>query len=346
MTLQKKTGGFTLVELLVVIAIIGVLIALLLPAVQAAREAARRSQCTNNMKQLALGQHNYHDVHKVFSRNYARQVGPNVWEALSGSYAIFPYIEETTLYNQAEAKPNDWPWTYHTLMTTRLTSFLCPSSPAAPLRVATGLTSSSGPAWGGAGSNYVWCTGSSVHTNWGGDNFNGMIAYQNTRRMADTTDGLSKTILVSEVLSGSGQTGTNARYPYDFFYTSDGLFTSIVDKNFPTPTEINNIGNTAKTSPSGYRANNGSIPSWYAAGHSSFNTAAPPNWQFPTAGGGCCPGGAHDWGWGVVPPRSMHPGGVNAGFGDGSVAFINNNVDLLTFQRLGNRKDGQPVTNY
>ncbi|MEI6686306.1 MAG: H-X9-DG-CTERM domain-containing protein, partial [Planctomycetota bacterium] len=85
---------------------------------------------------------------------------------------------------------------------------------------------------------------------------------------------------------------------------------------------------------------------WYAATHSTLTTAAPPNWQYPSAGGNCCPGGAHDWGNGIVPPRSRHAGGVNALFGDGSLRYINDSVTLITFQRLGNRSDGQVLGEY
>jgi prepilin-type processing-associated H-X9-DG protein len=70
-----------------------------------------------------------------------------------------------------------------------------------------------------------------------------------------------------------------------------------------------------------------------------FTTAAPPNWSFPTAGGACCPGGAHDWGNGIIPARSEHTGGVNAVMGDGSVKFMRNSIDLVTWQRLGARND-------
>ncbi|MCA9182622.1 MAG: DUF1559 domain-containing protein, partial [Planctomycetales bacterium] len=112
----------------------------------------------------------------------------------------------------------------------------------------------------------------------------------------------------------------------------------------PTQAELDTIGSTAKNSPVGFKSNNATMWAWYAAGHSTLTTAAPPNWQYPSAGGDCCPGGAHDWGLGIIPPRSLHPGGVNIALGDASVRFIPETVELLTFQRLGNRQDGNPVT--
>ncbi|MGB4727076.1 MAG: DUF1559 domain-containing protein, partial [Thermogutta sp.] len=106
--LGRLTRGFTLVELLVVIAIIGILIALLLPAVQAAREAARRSQCTNNLKQIMLAFHNYHDIHKRFGPGLVKMgnwfAANNCPEGQCGTWSwgafILPYLEQTSLYQQ------------------------------------------------------------------------------------------------------------------------------------------------------------------------------------------------------------------------------------------------------
>lgn len=336
---RRQRSGFTLVELLVVIAIIGILVALLLPAVQAAREAARRSQCVNNLKQLGLAMHNHHDTYKKFPRNY-RQIGANAWEALSANYELLPYIEQMPLYEQGQANITNWGWIYGTMLNTQIETFLCPSAPPAPRRG----THPNG--WDGPGTNYAWSTGSRTESVWAGTAVNGMIAYSVDRRMADVTDGLSNTIMGSEILSGSGQTGAAAKYPYDIFYAGDSLFTSIANKDFPTQSELDAIGSAAKNSPQGSRSNNGTLWGWYAAAQSTFTTAAPPNWKWPSAGGNCCPGGGHDWNFGIFPPRSLHPGGVNAVFGDGSVRFIANTVDVLTFQRLGHRSDGVPVTNF
>jgi prepilin-type N-terminal cleavage/methylation domain-containing protein/prepilin-type processing-associated H-X9-DG protein len=249
-------------------------------------------------------------------------------------------------HNQGEANVTNppsgaaWSWMYWKLMNTPLSVFKCPSAPRAPQR------GTHPQGWDGPGTNYAWCTGSSVETVWAGPRFNGMITYSDPRTIASCTDGLSNTILASEILSGSGQTGATGKYPYDIFYIGNGPFNSVVNKDFPTPAELASMGSMGQSSPVGYQSNNGTMWAWYAAAQSTFNTAAPPNWQFPSLGGDCCPGGAHDWGYGIIPPRSAHSGGVNALLGDGSVRFIRSSVDIRTFQLLGNEKDGQVVRDY
>jgi prepilin-type N-terminal cleavage/methylation domain-containing protein len=353
----RRRTGFTLVELLVVIAIIGILIALLLPAVQAAREAARRTQCTNNLKQLGLGIQNYHDTKRIFPYNY-QLVGDDAWEALSAHYFILPYIEQPALFEQFQipttAQPGQpketattpgatgtnaiWSANYNGPMATKVSTFLCPSAGDPPSRAIS---------WGGPGSNYGWSTGSRTQVVWAGNNFNGMIAYQNKRDMKDVLDGLSNTLLASEFLGGKGTNSGTATYPFDVFYAGNGPFDSVKNKNFPTQMELDNIGKAARSlAGGGFRGNNGGNWAWYAAGHSTLSTAAPPNWQYPTAGGDCCPGGAHDWDRGIIPPRSLHPGGVNAVLGDGSVRFVNNSISLIVWQRFGARNDGEANSNF
>lgn len=136
--IRRRTGGFTLVELLVVIAIIGILIALLLPAVQMAREAARRSQCGNNLKQIVLATHNYHDTHGAFptSTSWARDGLPdprdiiNCW---SSKFRLLPYIEQNNLYERTNLLQgpytNGWGNQYNAHLSVRLPIFNCPSQP-------------------------------------------------------------------------------------------------------------------------------------------------------------------------------------------------------------------------
>jgi prepilin-type processing-associated H-X9-DG protein len=175
---------------------------------------------------------------------------------------------------------------------------------------------------------------------------NGVLYADSTTRWADVTDGLSNTLLASELLPGSGRTGGTGRYPFDTFHVGNAAFNAIANWDFPTQAELNTIGNLGRTSPIGYKSNNGTNWGWYAAADTSLNTAATPNWAFPSLAGDCCPGGSHDWGVGILPPRSMHTGGVNALLGDGSVRFIPNAIDLGTFQRLGARNDGLPLGDF
>lgn len=332
---RRTQSGFTLVELLVVIAIIGVLVGLLLPAVQSAREAARRMDCSNRIRQLGLAMLNFESAYKKFPRNY-KQVGGNAWEATSASVEILPHLEQTQLYMQFNLNAANWGWTYNTGMNTPLTSFKCPSARPGSIR------GTHPHGWDGPGSNYAWSTGSSIETVWAYNRFNGFMSYRFDRNLEDFLDGASNTIMAGEILSGSRQTGSEGWYPYDIFYVGNGLFNAVVNKDYPTETELRNIGMQAKTSPIGYKSNNGNMWAWYAAAHSTFNTSAPPNWQYPSAGGDCCPGGAHDWGFGIIPPRSMHGGGVNIVLLDGSTQYVGSSIDVLVFQRLGDRDDGSP----
>lgn len=142
MTTRLSGGrrGFTLVELLVVIAIIGVLVALLLPAVQAAREAARRMSCTNNLKNIALAQHNYHDTYKAFAMSSAwRRGGPQGdtrRESWSDKVALLPFLEQQQSYDQTNLRAHPYdPWGWHgndniRTQSTRLPVFNCPSNPS------------------------------------------------------------------------------------------------------------------------------------------------------------------------------------------------------------------------
>ncbi len=132
--MKTRVRGFTLIELLVVIAIIAILIALLLPAVQQAREAARRTQCKNNLKQLGLAVHNYHDVHNKFPPGMTQAripAGTGPFQGISVFYSILPYIEQTNLYNTFDANVplNNRTTQNNVLAASIVTAYLCPSDP-------------------------------------------------------------------------------------------------------------------------------------------------------------------------------------------------------------------------
>jgi prepilin-type N-terminal cleavage/methylation domain-containing protein len=216
--------GFTLVELLVVIAIIGVLVALLLPAVQAAREAARRSSCANNLKNLGLALHNYHDTNNAFpfaGRSTYNNGTSTVVRDFSWHARILPFIEQQPLYDRI-----DWTtgWDNATvgangisnkqISEVKLKVLLCPSS-------AVETTESSGDVNTGAtgyvahyvgvlgpvgtntltGSNYTCdrCTGSSSPAGYGGYALQGILRHDKAQGMANVTDGLSNTLMIGEL---------------------------------------------------------------------------------------------------------------------------------------------------
>ncbi|GAA4424624.1 DUF1559 domain-containing protein [Bremerella cremea] len=207
----RSRRGFTLVELLVVIAIIGVLIALLLPAVQQAREAARRSTCTNNLKQLGLALHNYHDTYKAFpygSRGTTDLMGWHV--------SLLPFIEQTALFDSADTTLSYGSGVNNALLTVTIDGYQCPSGTEkfaddSPTQVTThyyGVMGPTGTKPGTSSTNYPEGYSSSVY---GGFSQAGMWYHEEVRRMRDVTDGTSNTLFVGEI-SWSDRNGKDTRY--------------------------------------------------------------------------------------------------------------------------------------
>ncbi len=213
--------GFTLIELLVVIAIIAILIALLLPAVQQAREAARRSQCQNNLKQLGLALHNYHDVHKVFPPG---EIGVRLSDGstqfrdanspvnlIGWSCFILPYMDQANLYNSIGSTVFSASFgaawysssTVSTLGQTPLSAFACPSDPM-------GLVNTDMGGWGK--SNYGGCAGGTTQASGirptTSASCKGVFYINSSTRIRDITDGTSNTILLGERTTEGGQKGT------------------------------------------------------------------------------------------------------------------------------------------
>lgn len=303
---SSRKSGFTLVELLVVIAIIGVLIALLLPAVQQAREAARRMSCSNNLKQLGLATHVYHDAFGQFPIGclYFDKATPWNNNLTTWMARILPQIEQTALHAQVNYVSDAYT-SNNTPAEIEIDAFRCPSSADDPRSTSSVAT---------APTDYAACVGKSW--NLGGNDINntgwtavivhgkskGIFAANGTVRFADVTDGLSNTMAISEITHGD-------------FYASSST----------RPTCISDLG-TLSTTPNGDSWLIGRFQDW------CFNTQYTPNPPSPDC--------QHNGVWFNVAARSFHPGGVQVTMGDGSVRFIPETIALSTWQDLSNRDDG------
>jgi prepilin-type N-terminal cleavage/methylation domain-containing protein/prepilin-type processing-associated H-X9-DG protein len=304
--------GFTLVELLVVIAIIGILIALLLPAVQAAREAARRMECTNNLKQLGLAMHNYHDTFRRLPFGSGGKSGTATY-AIAGTWPamILPFMEQKPLYDQFNFKLPMDDAANKLAVETVVVEFICPSDPAGsePILIgrATGnnnpakamglwYVGSMGPThmgscWACPDSNPAatnWCCqgydfGSTASGSIAAGTFAGMFGrYPKSLRFADIPDGLSRTLMLGETLP--------AHCPWNSAYAPNFPVTST---NIP----LNTMEQTTDVATADY---------------------------YRTCGF-----------------KSRHPGGANFGLGDGSCHFIAETIDFQVFNALGTRDGGE-----
>ncbi len=343
--------GFTLIELLVVIAIIAVLIALLLPSVQAAREAARRVQCINNLKQLGLAMQNYESSNGVLPPQMVltfSSSGAVAWKSSWGaSSRITPFLEQDAVYNALNFTNKTTDPSNATAVATQLRVFICPSEPnslAFTSTNSTGVISTFGV------SNYGWCEG--TWYTFGGFGSTvvtpGAIGTNLRRTFASFTDGLSNTLLGSEVKTytpayhdcGSvpppGPTGPNS-YP-------------------DVPTVLASVaaapasGCKAATAPAGMP---GGGHSHWCNGNSfydGFTTALPPNTRSPAGPLGLdsdmSSEDEDDGGptYAAVTSRSYHPGIVNAVFGDGSVHTIKSSVNCQTWRALGTVSGGEVIS--
>ncbi len=332
MGVQRK--GFTLVELLVVIAIIGVLVGLLLPAVQAAREAARRMQCSNNLKQIGLSLHNYHDTHGCIPPGVLPQ---DVGRQRQASWIVrtFPYMEQNTVFDRAVFVGTDWTGqdsvdrNWELKNTVEVETYICPSSDmprrrtetpngdtqalGAPGTIEVQLASYAGVAGTYFDPNDMASAPQPNFSNYGRATFNGVMASVGGSaqggpvRFASITDGTSNTICITEQSS---------------FYTNAS--------NQRTDCRASNhAGGMWASGPGG-------DSDWW------LNVSVvryPINWNLATSN--ACPGYQKH-----TITRSNHPGGAQVLLSDGAVRFAQETMDFSLFTRLSARNDGMVTESF
>ena len=374
----KPRHGFTLIELLVVIAIIAVLIALLLPAVQSAREAARRAQCSNNLKQIGLAMHNYHTGNNKFPQGtsdeaaYAPFGYSGGWGMWSAQAEMLPFMEQTPIYNAINFS---WVGAFGkgsfingTSYTTIIASYLCPSDTNAAYggrpsvisndppninsyRGSVGTTTS---VWG-SNSGYAACEPDPFMINGpyntcGQPYSTGMFVYYLAFGIQDCTDGTSNTVAFAESLVGSPNyniLGPSLRNNAIEGVTAAGNAQAADALALPqaTLTAALNACTQAYQQQTSINISVGNRWGWGGTAETLFNTVVPPNsktWAWNTCQhycAGCAPSEAV-----FSNAQSNHPGGVNVMMADGSVRFVKDSVSQLIWMSLGTRNGGETIS--
>ncbi|QDV32919.1 DUF1559 domain-containing protein [Tautonia plasticadhaerens] len=372
---RRMSRGFTLIELLVVIAIIGVLIALLLPAVQSAREAARRAQCSNNLKQIGLALHNYHSSHNTFpigsviasSRYSITDPQYSIWTSWSAHALLSPFLEQTNVGNATNfdfgplVQVNDDTFeptgpNLPTVVNMLVSSFVCPSDP----NVGTQNINNYAASYGATTTNlYSWSdsppSGSFAPNHQNPTGSSGLFTFGMSYGIAAARDGTSNTIAFAEQLVGDGGSyiqgsGSPQRYRGNMMIGASGQPDGSAQLNaFTNPVAViaavqacrqqfQDPGRTTGINDyRGYRWAMGLV------GFTMFNTVQTPNDVF----NGC----RFDDRTNVLPDHSIiagassaHPGGVNVMLGDGSVRFIKDTIQQRTWWALGTRNGGEVVS--
>ena len=354
----RKRQGFTLVELLVVIAIIGILIALLLPAVQAAREAARRTQCNNHLKQLGLALHNYHDTHKAFPAsagpgilsNASDTDGPNnTWDAWGGIAPMIAFMEQSALADKI-----NWLyyWNDNTACENRIVAdsmiatLQCPSDPA------------NGYDYGNMGpTSYGLSHGPTSYWDVPNGSVVGMFDRMFWGKMSDIRDGTSNTVAMAETRLGrnAGMWNPARRDPRYIVFSTGAHLTQ--------PAPVLGSGNTftGRTADldainayyanclSMYDAGTGYNANGYSDQQGRFWVAGRSGWGGyvttlvgPNAGPGCqfnTDVTIQD----IREPSSYHPGGVQILKADGSGSFVSETINQATWIAMGSMNGGEAL---
>jgi prepilin-type N-terminal cleavage/methylation domain-containing protein/prepilin-type processing-associated H-X9-DG protein len=337
----KQVGGFTLVELLVVIAIIGILIALLLPAVQAARGAARRMSCSNNLKQMGLAMHNYVSTHRMLPNSGWPDPVAKYPTDYSPQAKLLPYCEQVSLHDLIDYSTHPGgkfglgyfgkAEQLRVIAGTVVPMFLCPSDPEQPLHdiVSNSATVSF------AGTNYAFNggDGSSSDRNMATTTDKGGLSWIGAKvGFQHITDGLSNTLAFAESLRGPGGTLPGKDVPDTQRYCGSPCSAA-------TAAAAENGGLSAVlpliTSWTGNR-----LTTWLESGLPNgplMNGRFTPNDPIPDLTGGSAK---------LTGARSRHSGGVNVCLCDGSVRFVSENVEKATWRALWTREGGELLKDF
>jgi prepilin-type N-terminal cleavage/methylation domain-containing protein/prepilin-type processing-associated H-X9-DG protein len=324
---MRRRDAFTLIELLVVIAIIAILIGLLLPAVQKVREAAARMSCSNNLHQLGLAMHAYHDANQMLP------AARDPWPApFSGPAHLLPYVEQANLQTLVNfnppAGPGDLAYTgvNQNAATYVVKLFLCPSD-AITDRV---------PGSASGACNYVANVGTGLSGSgiYNGDYVtgDGVFLLNHPVRLTDITDGTSNTAAMSEALLGDGSAAATGPAPRDVRRQS-----LMLSGSTQTTPQACSGGATGDAVWSGtYNGNIWINGGYWATAYNHYYTPNSPTWD--------CLNTANNYG--LKAARSQHPGGVNLLLCDGSVRFVSNTVAPATWTALATRAGGDLVSPY
>lgn len=352
---RRRSSGFTLVELLVVIAIIGVLIALLLPAVQMAREAARRTSCLNNLRQLGLAVHNYESVFQILPTNYR---GPN---PTSGNFSVhaqlLPYIEQANLENLIDYRiplisgrccPSPLNAPFVGPAQTKVELFLCPSDGGETLHI---VNNGAGGQDLYRATNYHVNCGSGTGTNYDSRAMtDGVVWIDSMIGFGSIRDGLSNTAVFAESLIGNNQ-NTEPTRDWDRRRQYMNLACTFLSRSWPpSPPGIGSGTAFQPFNEQTFEADckaSGLFRGWsgqrgfgwingreYWTGYHHFHR---PNSSVPDMG---------SCGWGIFGARSGHPQAVNVAFCDGSTRPIADSIDVYVWRALGTRQGGEVTGNF
>ncbi|HEY2412688.1 MAG TPA: DUF1559 domain-containing protein [Pirellulaceae bacterium] len=336
----RRRIGFTLVELLVVIAIIGVLVALLLPAVQAAREASRRIKCANHLKQIGLALQNYENTFKILPMGTMSiaKGGTGTANGSSPHPMLLPYLEQGNAVSLFDFNVDINSSASNLLARQqRVPVFYCPSQTPTPPFVPSATQCPNGCGQ----TNYVQSLGNNANYAGVGGIPDGPFGNHYGARFAEITDGLSNTAMFAEILQGPGassgsQITVAAGSPYDYAVATDLPFATW---------DASATGDTIAVSACDQRT----TPAWPYRGKqyyrgvvvtSYYSHTLTPNIKFRD----CIRGTGVDRGH--MAARSFHSSGANCVFGDGSVRYANNNINSITWRALGSKNAGDTIGDF